>query len=184
MRKIRTKGQMGIENAPAIVLLIGLTFLTLATIAFIGEKYGNTLDVDNTDASAVNESVVSSVSAGLNANVAASVLENVYCGNMTVFHNGTGGISIPANVFTQTGCNVVNATSSELYGTTLKISYPYTYSASTSASNASGDLVDALGSGTAWITIIIVVGFAVVVLGAITSGLGKASQQTEQGSVY
>ena len=164
MRKIRTKGQMGIENAPAIVLLIGLTFLTLATIAFIGEKYGNTLDVDNTDASAVNESVVSSVSAGLNANVAASVLENIYCGNMTVFHNGTGGISIPANVFTQTGCNVVNATNMTVWGTSILITYNYTYSLPTTASNVTDDLQTEIGNNTSIAGIVLTISLIGIVL--------------------
>ena len=43
------------------------------------------------------------------------------------------------------------------------------------ARNASDDLVDALAGGTAWITILVVVGFAVIVLGMLTQGLGSAA---------
>jgi len=36
--------------------------------------------------------------------------------------------------------------------------------------NAANDLVTALSGGTAWITILVVVGFATIVLGMLTSG--------------
>lgn len=54
---------------------------------------------------------------------------------------------------------------------------------STVASNAAGTLVTALAGGSAWITILVVVGFAVIVLGMLTSGLGRAGAGTE-GPVY
>ena len=45
----------------------------------------------------------------------------------------------------------------------------------TAASNASGTIVTALSGGSAWITILVVVGFAVIVLGMLSEGLGKAA---------
>ena len=53
----------------------------------------------------------------------------------------------------------------------------------TVASNAAGTLVTALAGGSAWITILVVVGFAVIVLGMLTSGLGRAGAGQE-GPVY
>lgn len=50
------------------------------------------------------------------------------------------------------------------------------------AQNAANDLVTALAGGTAWITILVVVGFAVIVLGMLTSGLGRAAEGA--GPVY
>ncbi len=44
-----------------------------------------------------------------------------------------------------------------------------------SAQNASNSLVTALAGGSAWITILVVVGFAVIVLGMLSEGLGKAA---------
>lgn len=41
--------------------------------------------------------------------------------------------------------------------------------------NAAGDLVTALAGGSAWITILVVVGFATIVLSMLTSGLGNSS---------
>lgn len=37
------KGQIGIGDAPGVVLSVGLIFLVMATIAFIAEKYGQSL---------------------------------------------------------------------------------------------------------------------------------------------
>lgn len=39
--KLKKKGQLSLSDAPTIVLLVGLVFLVMATIAFIGTKYGD-----------------------------------------------------------------------------------------------------------------------------------------------
>jgi len=44
------KGQLTIGDAPNVVLIIGLVFLTMATIAFISEKYGDALTTGSTAA--------------------------------------------------------------------------------------------------------------------------------------
>ena len=49
--------------------------------------------------------------------------------------------------------------------------------------NAANDLVDALAGGTAWITILVVVGFSVIVLGMLSEGLGRAAS-TGNSNVY
>jgi hypothetical protein len=41
-------GQLTIGDAPNVVLIIGLVFLTMATIAFISEKYGDSLTENST----------------------------------------------------------------------------------------------------------------------------------------
>ena len=50
------------------------------------------------------------------------------------------------------------------------------------AQNAAEDVVDALATGTAWISILVVVGFATIVLSMLTSGLGAAADQA--GTAY
>lgn len=56
----------------------------------------------------------------------------------------------------------------------------------TASSNAANALVTALSGGSAWITILVVVGFAVIVLGMLSSGLGKAAmgEGTEAAYTY
>ena len=58
-----------------------------------------------------------------------------------------------------------------------------TMTAGSAAQNGANALVTALSGGTAWITILVVVGFAVIVLGMLSSGLGRAAAGGE-GPVY
>ena len=48
LRKIDKKAQLSLGDAPTVVLLVGLVFLVMATIAFIGEKYQGSLTVNST----------------------------------------------------------------------------------------------------------------------------------------
>jgi hypothetical protein len=49
MRKIESKkGQLTLGDAPTVVLLVGLVFLVMATIAFIGQKNQSSMTVDST----------------------------------------------------------------------------------------------------------------------------------------
>lgn len=41
--KMNKRGQLTLGDAPTVVLLVGLVFLVMATIAFIGQKYGDAL---------------------------------------------------------------------------------------------------------------------------------------------
>ena len=44
---IQKKGQLTLGDAPTVVLLVGLVFLVMATIAFIGEKYQAAMTTDS-----------------------------------------------------------------------------------------------------------------------------------------
>lgn len=44
------------------------------------------------------------------------------------------------------------------------------------AANAADDVVDALATGTSWVSILVVVGFATIILTMLTSGLGSAAE--------
>lgn len=37
------KGQLTLGDAPTVVLIVGFVFLVMATVAYIGEKYGDAL---------------------------------------------------------------------------------------------------------------------------------------------
>ncbi len=84
------------------------------------------------------------------------------------------GVIITSGNYTQTNCNLAfTGATTDFNNTDWNVTYTYTYSADTNTSAAAGDLVTALSGGSAWITIIIVVGFATIVLGMLTQGLGK-----------
>ena len=44
----KKKGQLSLGDAPTVVLLVGLVFLVMATIAFIGEKYQDAMTENST----------------------------------------------------------------------------------------------------------------------------------------
>ena len=49
MRSIMNrKGQLSLGDAPSVVLIVGFVFLVMATIAFIGQKYGEALPAGST----------------------------------------------------------------------------------------------------------------------------------------
>ena len=89
--------------------------------------------------------------------------------------NTTDNSSIGTGNFTVSGAGFTNATATTW--DSIWVTYSYSYSADTSTSNASGDLVTSFSSGSAWITILVVVGFATIVLGMLTSGLGARKKE-------
>ena len=54
--------------------------------------------------------------------------------------------------------------------------------ANSAAANAATEVVSALSTGTSWISILVVVGFATIILTMLTSGLGSAA--AEAGTPY
>ena len=54
LSKLGKKGQLSLGDAPTVVLLVGLVFLVMATIAFIGEKYGNSIQEAQTETATCN----------------------------------------------------------------------------------------------------------------------------------
>ena len=72
MRSImQKKAQLSLGDAPTVVLLVGLVFLVMATIAFIGEKYGDAL-TENSTAHNVTKDLNTEI--GNNTSIAGIVL--------------------------------------------------------------------------------------------------------------
>ena len=149
------------------VVIIGIT---LVIGMFIASQIQDSIRDSNTAGAYINESATPTV-AGVT--LAANSLNDGSCGIITGVVNASNSIVISSGNYTQTGCTLVNTTSE--YPNAWLVSYPYSYSADNAASNASGSLVTSLAGGSAWITILIVVGFATIVLGMLTQGLGKSA---------
>lgn len=49
------RGQLSLSDAPTVVLLVGLVFLVMATIAFIGTKYGDALPAGSVAQNVTND---------------------------------------------------------------------------------------------------------------------------------
>jgi len=166
MRKILDKkGQMGgLENAPSMILIVGLVFLTMATVALIGDKYSNALDTDNTAGAYINESATPT-DAGIT--LVANSLKNGACGTITAVYNTTGGFAITSANYTQTGCTLVNTTSE--FPNAWLVNYPYTYSVETVASNATTDLTTEIANNTSIAGIVLTISLIGIVLGILVS---------------
>ena len=67
----KKRGQLSLGDAPTIVLLIGLTFLVMAVIAFIGEKYQGSM---TTNSAAYNITKALQTEIGNNTSIAGIVL--------------------------------------------------------------------------------------------------------------
>jgi hypothetical protein len=162
MRKIQTKAQLGIGDAPTVVLLIGLTFLVMATIAFIGEKYGDSIDTDNVNGTIRNETKTTVNQAG--DNLAVVNYKNVVCTATTVT-NATDGFVISSGNYTLTSCNLkaVNG-AANFNNTNWNISYTYLYSAATTASNVTGDLNTEIDNNTSIAGIVLTIALVGIVL--------------------
>jgi len=75
MRSIlQKKGQLTLGDAPTVVLLVGLVFLVMATIAFIGEKYGDALNIDGENSTAYNVTQDLNTEISNNTSIAGIVL--------------------------------------------------------------------------------------------------------------
>lgn len=72
----------------------------------------------------------------------------------------------------------------EFNNTNWLVSGSYYSTQSSSTSNVSENIVDALSSGSSWITILVIVGFAVIVLGLLSEGLSRASRKQESNLTY
>lgn len=67
----RKKGQLTIGDAPQVVLIVGLVFLVMATVALVSEEYGDALTENST---AYNVTVDLADEIGDNTSIAGIVL--------------------------------------------------------------------------------------------------------------
>lgn len=49
------KGQISLADAPQVVLIVGFVFLVMATVAYIGQKYGAALTAGSTAQNVTND---------------------------------------------------------------------------------------------------------------------------------
>lgn len=93
--------------------------------------------------------------------------------------NGTNyGSILPilGNNISISSCGV-KANNTAFNNTNWYCTYNYTFITSTTSSIASANLIQSLSSGSAWITIIIIVGFAIVVIALLTEGVKSFSHK-------
>ena len=170
---------MKMQGTVLTVVFVGIV-LVIGLVIFAAMQ--TTMLAPNTAATSVNDTVTGAVTeaaAGQSFttyyNKPSAACSNIVCINAT----GAGGtLTVPTSNYTVNNCNVRFSGAENTMGwnnTIWRCSYTVSYSETTASSNASSAMVISLSNGSAWLTIIVVVAFAVIVLGMLTSGLGKSA---------
>ena len=166
------------QDLQKFIISIVLIGIVLVVGIYIADNIGTTLEEDvTTSGTNTNETLVSVDNVTATSFAILSTQPTASC-SLTVVVNATGGETIASGNYTQpTSCTIIATAGSSYNGTNWNVTYGYSYTlaTSTAASNAAEDVVDALATGTAWISILVIVGFAVIVLSMLTSGLGSAA---------
>ena len=166
---MKQKKSIQLNQAFGAVLTLILVALLVIIAIYMVTSLQTTFRVAGTVGSAINESVTSSKTAGLSATLSAGALTDGSCGTITNVINGTNNVVIGLGNFTQTGCTIVNASDMTPWATTLFFNYPYTYSADTSASNASGSIITQFAAYPALIGLVGTIIFLALVIGVLVA---------------
>jgi uncharacterized membrane protein len=126
------KGMFGLNAVQSFfAIILGIALLAYVIVIIMGTLGTSTIVPQNTlSTTVINESLGKATPTGITLTTGANALDGT-CGALTAIYNGTGGVAIRLANVTQTGCTVVNATSTALYGATWLYSYTYTSSIST-----------------------------------------------------
>jgi len=160
--------QFDLQKFVISIVIIGVI---LVVGIYISDAIGAVAQDQETSGTVTNETI-----AWINATtytVDLSTAEDFAGLSITALFNRTDDTAITLANVTVSGSGFTNAT---VYNwDNVSVSYTYTYTADTDASNAADDVVDALATGTSWISILVVVGFATIILTMLTKGLGSAA---------
>ena len=169
-----------IQQVTLGIMIIGVTLIVAIFIfASMSDNF-----IETQSKSIINETLTSVTETG--ENLALSSLRDASC-SITQCLNSSDGVLITSGNITATNCNIafkIGATGTNFNNTDWKCSYSTSFTNNTQAGHTSLDLIDSLGTGTAWLSIIITVVFAIVILRFMTAGLNDVNQQTETAPTY
>ena len=149
---------MTLGDAPSVVLIVGLVFLVLATIALIGQRYGEAFPADKT-VTVINETVTQAdLTAGATLSQASQCEAQSFV--ITEVYNGTTTIVEPGN-YTVNDVGQFANTSSDYYDT-WNVSYTMAHAGT--ACNITGDLQTNISDNTSIAGIVLTISLVGIVL--------------------
>ena len=160
-------------NLQKFIMSIVIIGITLVLGIYIADTIGQAVDAPNTPASIVNET--GAYINGSGYTVDSSTALDFSGLSVTALFNATDDTAIGLANITVVNSGFINATAINYFD--VLVSYGYTYTAPTNSSVAAYAVVDALATGTSWISILVVVGFATIILTMLTAGLGQAARE-------
>jgi hypothetical protein len=107
-----------------------------------------------------------------------STASDATCSEALVYNATDDSLIVLTGNYSILNCVIVVTDSSPYNATSVYVNYSYAYTIegeATAASNASDDMVTGLSNGTGWIAILIVVMFATIILGMLSTGLNKSA---------
>ena len=163
--KIKNKKGIQLNQAFGAVLMLVLIGVLVIISIYMFSALGTSLLVTGTSGSGVNESITIT---STGTTLFGGTLISPSCGTITsVFNNS--GYSLDSGNYTQTGCVVANSTTTVPYGTTWKINYPYTYSATTAGYNASSTMITNFSGYPALVGLVGTIIFLGIVIGVLVA---------------
>jgi hypothetical protein len=160
---MKKKGQMGLESAISVVLIVGLVFLILATLAYIGVKYGDATSIDTT-LTKLNDTLTTVDGVGEYLSVAS--YRNVVCSVLTI-QNATSGHVISTN-YTATNCLIKSTQPlGGFNNTNWNVSYTYTFDLATVATNVTDDMNTEIKNNSSITGIILTVSLIGIILAVL-----------------
>ena len=163
MRKINSKGQLTLGDAPTVVLLIGLVFLVMATMAFIGQKYGDAMPSDELN------TVVNETATQLERNIGTVLDGGLTDCNPTSFAitnvtNGTGNLQVLSTNYTLDTSTGAFLNLSGAWGDEPNWLVTYTYYDSDVACDVNRDLETNISDNTSIAGIVLTISLVGIVL--------------------
>lgn len=160
------RGQLTLNEAPNIVVIIGLVFLLMATLAYVGVKFGDAIATPTTT-SIVNESVTTVNEQG--DTLTFYYLRNGVCSVTSVF-NVTNSAPISATNYTVSNCvlSVSDDGGAGLFNNTdWLVSYNVRYDEGGVATNVTDDMNTNISDNTSIAGIVLTISLVGIVLAVL-----------------
>ncbi len=179
------ENQKAAFNLQVFIISVVIVGVTLIVGIYVGEVLGTNVHDFDVPASVINETGVWINTTGYTLDEADALdfASPVITAIWNLSASGNYNVSVAVANATISAAGVVTNSSVLVYNN-VSISYTYTFTNSTAASDAADEVVTALATGTSWISILVVVGFAVIILTMLTSGLGNAAAERESVPYY
>jgi hypothetical protein len=160
--KNSTKGQLTLGDAPSIVLIVGLVFLTMATVALVGDKFGSAMLSDE-DVTVTNESVAYVNQTNYTVHRASELGFTNFA--VTQLYNVSSKTLIPLANITQYVTTGKFKSADFLYNSTnVTVTYTFTHTPETVAYNTTGDLQTEIDNNTSIAGIVLTISLVGIVL--------------------
>lgn len=159
MEQKNKKGQLSLGDAPAVVLIVGLVFLIMATIALVSTEFNDSITADITGTAISEATTQAEIAAG-------HVLDGVAAENSGTFVLGTvrntTNVVTAANFSLSSAGTLTNTTTLGPYGTAYQVNYTYLYAGV--AANVTTDLNTEIGNNTSIAGIVLTISLVGIVL--------------------